>query len=78
MNQPPSQPIQLPPNFRYYNKDMMWTPPQTAQKPAQPKYIPTEDGFITSSGNPVLAAKYGNIIGANTITVKDLIDSTKK
>jgi hypothetical protein len=57
------------PNFRYFKKKISYVPTS---------YIPTEDGFITSSGNPTLAAKYGNNIGANTFTIQDVINSTKK
>jgi hypothetical protein len=28
-------------------------------------YVPTEDGFVSSSGNPTLAAKYGNTMATN-------------
>ncbi len=41
-------------------------------------YEPIPDGFITSAGNPTLAAKYGNNLGVNTITSQILIDSVKK
>jgi len=30
------------------------------------KYIPVEDGFITTSGNPQLGIKYGNTNSANS------------
>ena len=36
-------------------------------------YVPTEDGFVTSAGNPVLAAKYGNNLGANIIKSQEII-----
>ena len=39
--------------------------PRYFTKKTSKKYVPVEDGFITSSGNPELAAKYGNNIGAN-------------
>jgi hypothetical protein len=39
------------------------------------RYIPVEDGFVSSANNSELAAKYGNKIGANVITVQDLIHS---
>lgn len=32
-------------------------------------YVPVADGFVSSAGNPTLAAKYGNKLGANTGTV---------
>lgn len=41
-------------------------------------YVPIPDGFVTSAGNPDLAAKYGNIIGANTINNQTLIDAARK
>jgi hypothetical protein len=50
-------------NIRYFKK--------------KTNYIPTEDGFITSAGNPELAAKYGNSLGANTIKSQDIIEAVK-
>ena len=41
-------------------------------------YVPIPDGFVTSAGNPDLAAKYGNILGANTITNRTLNEAVKK
>ena len=51
------------PNYRYFKK--------------KTTYIPTEDGFITSAGNPVLAAKYGNTLVTNNIKSKDIIEAAK-
>jgi hypothetical protein len=31
-------------------------------------FIPKEDSFITTAGNPILGSKYGNINGINNIT----------
>jgi hypothetical protein len=39
---------------------------------APTKYIPIEDGFITSAGNPTLAAKYGNNLVTNIIKNQDI------
>lgn len=65
MNQDTSQHYQqLLTNTRYFKK--------------KTNYVPVPDGFVTSAGNPDLAAKYGNIIGANTITNQVLIQSVKK
>lgn len=50
------------PTYRYYTK--------------KTNYVPIEDGFVTSASNKDLAAKYGNNIGANTVTTKDIIIST--
>lgn len=41
-------------------------------------YVPIPDGFVTSAGNPDLAAKYGNNLGINTITNQQIIEATKK
>lgn len=41
-------------------------------------YIPIPDGFVTSAGNPDLAAKYGNNLGINTITSQQVIEAVKK
>lgn len=41
-------------------------------------YTPIPDGFVTSAGNPDLAAKYGNNLGANSITSKGIIESVKE
>ena len=35
-------------------------------------FVPIEDGFITSAGNPKLAAKYGNILDANNIPTQNV------
>lgn len=64
------------PNYRYF-------------KNKKTSYQPIPDGFVTSAGNPVLAAKYGNNIGANVVPnvipnvvpnviTNQLIDSVKK
>jgi hypothetical protein len=44
---------------------------------AKPKtsFVPIPDGFVTSVGNPDLAAKYGNNLGMNNITTKEIIQS---
>lgn len=47
-------------------------------KKTSTKYIPVEDGFVTSAGNPDLAAKYGNNLGANSIISKGIIESVKE
>jgi len=47
-------------------------------KKSTTKYVTVEDGFVTSAGNPELAAKYGNNLGANTITSQTVIESIKK
>jgi hypothetical protein len=60
MDQP--QPPQQTPTYRYYKKTST--------------FVPKDDGFVTSAGNKDLAAKYGNNIGANTFTTKDIIIST--
>lgn len=39
---------------------------------SQTKYIPIEDGFITSAGNPTLAAKYGNHLVTSIIKNQDI------
>ena len=54
------------PQYRYFTKK------------TNTKYVPVEDGFVTSAGNPELAAKYGNNLGANTITSQTVIESIKK
>jgi len=53
-------------------------PPRYFTKKTNVKYVPIEDGFITSAGNPELAAKYGNNLGANTITSQTVIESKEK
>ncbi len=52
--------------------------PRYIAKKSNTKYVPVEDGFVTSAGNPELAAKYGNNLGANTITSQTVIESIKK
>ena len=54
---------QLLTNNRYFK-----TKPKTS-------FVPVPDGFVTSAGNPDLAAKYGNNIGVNNITTKEIIQS---
>ncbi len=44
------------PNYRYF-------------KNKKTSYEPIPDGFVTSAGNPTLAAKYGNNLGANNIII---------
>lgn len=60
---PPSDYQQLLTNNRYFK-----TKPKTS-------FVPIPDGFVTSAGNPDLAAKYGNNIGVNKITTKEIIQS---
>jgi hypothetical protein len=51
--------------------------PRYFTKKSNTTYIPVEDGFVTSSGNPELAAKYGNNLGANVITNQIVNESIK-
>jgi hypothetical protein len=37
-----------------------------------PRYVPVEDGFVTTAGNKELGALYGNTYGANRMTISDL------
>ena len=54
------------PNYRYF-------------KNKKTSYEPIPDGFVTSAGNPTLAAKYGNILGANNIiTNQPVFEAVKK
>jgi hypothetical protein len=39
------------------------------------RYVPVEDGFVSSANNSALAAKYGNKLGDSTITTQELIHS---
>ena len=52
-------------NFRYF-------------KNKKTSYEPIPDGFVTSAGNPTLAAKYGNNLGANNITIQTIFEAVKK
>jgi hypothetical protein len=64
--QPQQQQLQQQvPNYRYF-------------KNKKTSYEPIPDGFVTSAGNPTLAAKYGNNLGANNITNQILFEAVKK
>lgn len=39
------------------------------------KFVPQEDSFISTAGNPSLGIKYGNNIGINTINTNTILQA---
>jgi hypothetical protein len=62
-----------PPQVSFYSPASLPGKSSTAKSTTSAKrYVPVEDGFVTTAGNKELGAKYGNPTGSNTISIADV------